>query len=143
MLAVGAAAICIMAGVTIADILLRSLLNRPIQGSYEIVQLSLVTAIYAGVGETFRRGTNLVVDLIDHALPRLSERILRPLADVLSFAVVTVVFVGAIQQGIKVAGYGDVTMDLKLPVYWYWIPVIAGFGWALVCIALRFRKDGR
>lgn len=140
---VGAIAICVMGGITIVDILLRGILNLPIQGSYEIVQLSLVTAIYAGIGETFRRGTNLVVDLIDFAAPRVSKKLLIPLADLLSFAVVAVVLVGAIRQGFAVAGYGDTTLDLKIPVYWYWIPVIVGLGWALVCIALRFYKDSR
>lgn len=133
--AIGACALCVMAGTTIADIVLRALFNAPIQGSYEIVQLSLVTAIYAGLGETFRRGAHLVVDLIDFAVPRLSERVLVPLANLLSLAVVAVFFIGAIQQGMAVARYGDTTMDLKIAVYWYWIPVIGGFGWALVCIA--------
>ena len=140
---VGAVAICVMGGITIVDILLRAVLNLPIQGSYEIVQLSLVTAIYAGIGETFRRRTNLVVDLIDFAAPRVSKKLLIPLADLLSFAVIAVVFVGAIRQGLAVAGYGDTTMDLKIPVYWYWIPVMIGCGWALVCIALGFNKGNR
>lgn len=140
---VGALAICVMGGITIVDIVLRAVFNLPIQGSYEIVQLSLVTAIYAGIGETFRRGTNLVVDLIDFVAPRVSKKLLIPLADMLSFAVVAVVLAGAIRQGFVVAGYGDTTMDLKIPVYWYWIPVIVGSAWALVCIALRLCGEDR
>ncbi len=137
--ALGACAICVMGGITIIDIALRGIFNRPIQGSYEIVQLSLVTAIYAGLGETFRRSTNIVVDLIDFVAPRFSRRVLLPLADLLSFVVVAVFFVGAIRQGMAVAGYGDTTMDLKIAIYWYWIPVIVGFGWALACLVLGFR----
>jgi hypothetical protein len=47
---------------------------------------------------------------------------------------VCVFFVGAIQRGIAVAGYGDTTIDLKLSIVWYWVPVIIGFGWALICV---------
>ncbi len=144
---VGACAICVMAGVTVADILLRSLFNYPLQGTYEIVQLSLVTAIYAGLGETFRRGANLMVDLIDYGAPRFSRIVLAPLAQVLSFCVVAILFVGAVQRGITIAGYGETTMDLKIATWWYWVPVIVGFAWALVCIPLNvwseFVRTGR
>ena len=135
---IGAIALCLMGSVTIADILLRSLFNRPIQGSYEIVQLCLVTSIYAGLGETFRRGANITVDLVDHLAPRLAAKVLAPLGHALSFLVLAIFFVGAIQRGLKVADYGDVTMDLKMPAWWFWIPVLIGIAWALVCIPAMF-----
>lgn len=137
----GAVAICVMCGVTIGDILLRALFNKPIKGSYEIVQLCLATAIYAGIGETFRRGVNITVDLIDLGLPRLSRVVLLPLGNILSFVVIAVFLFGSIRRSMVLAEYGDVTIDLKLSVVWYWVPVITGLAWALICIVRRLYVD--
>ena len=134
---VGALALCAMMGVTILDIILRSFFNYPIQGAYEIVQLCLVTAVFACLGEAFRKGVHVVVDLIDHLAPRLTKRFFLLLSNCLSLCVLFVFLYGAVERAIAIKGYGDQTIDLKIGVFWYWIPVIFGLSGALIGVLLN------
>lgn len=134
---VGGSALFIMMAVTIIDIVMRSTLGKPVQGAYEIVQFSLVTTVYAGLGETFRRGSHVLVDLIDSYLPNLATRVLKPLESLLSIAVVLTLLWGAVLLASETLHYHEVTTDLGIPVFWMWLPVIVGLAWSAICILLN------
>ena len=55
---------------TTSDVVLRKLVNRPIQGVTEMVELALGVAIFFAVPGVFARGANIAVDVIDQWLPR-------------------------------------------------------------------------
>jgi TRAP-type C4-dicarboxylate transport system permease small subunit len=77
----GAAAVflCAMMMVTVADVVLRSLVKYPIFGTFDLVELFLVTLIFLGLPETFRREEHVVVDLVDHLAPQRVVALLRVL----------------------------------------------------------------
>ena len=53
---------------TIADILMKNIFHQPVRGTFELVELSLVFAVFCGLPEIFRRDANIVVDVFDHLL---------------------------------------------------------------------------
>jgi len=139
------AGLCVlaMAGLTVADVLLRALLNRPIHGVYELVELLLAGAIFSALPAVFLRDENVVVDLADHGWPRALP-VLRRGAAVVSFCVVAAMGWCMVPRALDILEFGDVTSDLALPRIWYWIPVLAGvFGAAAAALVMMLRTDRR
>ena len=52
---IAAMAIAAMMLLTIADVLMKGLFNRPIKGTFELVELLLVFVVFFGVAEVFQR----------------------------------------------------------------------------------------
>jgi TRAP-type C4-dicarboxylate transport system permease small subunit len=132
-----------MASLTVADVVLRALLNRPIHGVYELVELLLAGAIFSALPAVFLRDGNVVVDLVDHGWPRALP-VLRRAAAVVSFCVVAAMGWCMVPRALDILEFGDVTADLALPRIWYWIPVLAGvFGAAAAALVMMLRTDRR
>lgn len=132
-----------MTGLTVADVLLRALFNRPIHGVYELVELLLAGAIFSALPAVFLRDENVVVDLADHSWPRALP-VLRRVAAVVSFVVVAALGWCMVPRAMDILEFGDVTSDLALPRIWYWIPVLIGvFGTAAAALVMIFRAGRR
>jgi TRAP-type C4-dicarboxylate transport system permease small subunit len=136
------ASVCLagMVLLTVADVVLRAAVNRPIRGVYELVELLLAGSFFLALPATFLRDDHIVVDVVDTVAPRRVPQLKR-LAEVV--AVFTLAVMG--WQSWLVAGdslaFGDVTADLALPRVLYWIPVLAGIiGSALVALVMAVRR---
>jgi TRAP-type transport system small permease protein len=139
------AAICLtgMMLVTVADVVLRHFLDKPIRGVIEIVELLLTGAFFLALPAVFFREEHIVVDILDHSVPRAVPWLKR----ISAFLAVILLAVMA-WQGLLVARdmamFGDVTSDLSWPKLWYWIPVLAGIvGGALAAAVMMFDKEAQ
>lgn len=118
--------------VTVADVSLRWLINFPIRGTVEIVELLLTCTFFLALPAIFLREENIVVDVIDRFVgPRGVDLLKR------SSALLAVVALGVMAwQGWIAAQdtlvFGDVTSDLSIPKIYYWIPLLAGLAGALL-----------
>lgn len=139
------AAICLagMMLVTVADVVMRHLLGKPIRGVVDIVELLLTGAFFLALPAVFFREEHIVVDVLDHRMPRAVVWLKR-------FAAGLAVVLLAVMawQGYKVASdmamFGDVTSDLSWPKVWYWIPVLAGIiGGAIAAAVMIFARTER
>lgn len=65
-----ALALSAMAVVTVVDVTGRYLLNAPLPGSYELVGLLLAVTVFAALPLATLRREHVVVDVLDHVLPR-------------------------------------------------------------------------
>lgn len=61
----GGAAIIAITGITLFDIIARSFFGYAIFGAYDIVLITLVVSVYAGMAEAFRQQVHITVDMID------------------------------------------------------------------------------
>ena len=138
---VAAVALAAMMLLTVADVLLRAVLNRPIRGTLEIVELLLACSFFLALPATFLRDEHIVVDVVDGLAPRRVP-LLRRLAGMLGVLLMAVMtWQGWIAARDSVV-FNDVTSDLSLPLIWYWIPVLAGMiGGGLAAAAMLFRKE--
>jgi len=129
---------------TVADVVLRAVSNRPIRGTLEIVELLLACTFFLALPASFLRDEHIVVDIVDGWAPRWvpwMRRVAGMLAVVVMAAMAWQGWIGARDA----VAFHDVTSDLALPRLWYWIPVLAGMiGAGVAAAAMLFaRSDGR
>ena len=138
---VASAALAAIMLLTVADVLLRAILNHPIRGTLEIVELLLACSFFLALPATFLRDEHIVVDVVDGLAPRWVP-LLKRLAGMLGMLLMAVMA----RQGWIAARdslmLNDVTSDLSLPMIWYWIPVLAGMiGGGLAAAAMLIQKE--
>jgi TRAP-type C4-dicarboxylate transport system permease small subunit len=126
---------------TVADVLLRAVFNRPIRGTYDLVELLLCATFFVALPAVFLRDDHIVVDSIDRFLPRAVPW-LRRLAGLSAVIMLTLmVWQGAIAAR-DTWSFGDVTSDLSLPKILYWIPLLFGLAGGALAVTVRIR-DGK
>ena len=139
----GAAAVflCAMMMVTVADVVLRSLFANPIFGTIDLVELFQVTLILLGQPETIRREEHVVVDLVDHVAPEHAVSLLRVLAALLAVILLALMLWHSIAPARDTYVFGDRTLDLGIPRFIHWIPILLGTAAAvLVCLVMLARS---
>lgn len=123
-----AAALCLFAMmlVTLADVILRQTIDLPVFGNVELVQFALVGVVYLALPETFLRSEHVTVDVIDLAVgPRL-RALLRTLAAAGCLVFLVAMAWRMVPAAADTLEFGDSTMDLGVPLIWYWAPMILG-----------------
>jgi TRAP-type C4-dicarboxylate transport system permease small subunit len=129
-----------MVAITVADVVLRAVLNRPIHGALELVELALAWCIFTALPAVFLRDENVVVDVVDHAAPR-AVPFLRRAAAIVSLVVLAAMGWYMVPRAVDILEFGDVTSDLSIPRILYWIPALVGvFAAAAAALVMVFRK---
>jgi TRAP-type C4-dicarboxylate transport system permease small subunit len=117
---------------TVADVVLRSLFAYPIFGTFDLVELFLVTLIFLGLPETFRREEHVAVDVVDHLAPERAVALLRILGALLAVALLALMLWHSVPPARDTYVFGDRTLDLGLPRYLHWIPILLGIAAAIL-----------
>lgn len=137
------AALCLagMLLLTVADVVLRSLLNFPVRGVYELIELLLAGTFFLALPAVFLRDDNILVNTIDDFAPRLVPPLKR-----VALLLAVCVFVVMTWQGWIAARdsleFNDMTADLGLPRFWHWIFVLAGLiGATLAAFFMMVRRE--
>ncbi|MSQ62611.1 MAG: TRAP transporter small permease [Betaproteobacteria bacterium] len=139
-----AVSLAAMMFVTVADVILRAAINKPIRGTLEIVELLLTCTFFLALPASFLREEHIVVDVVDGFAARWVP-LLRRIAGMFG----VLLMVAMAWQGWIAARdsllFNDVTSDLALPRIWYWVPVLAGMiGAGIAAAAMLFLwKSGK
>jgi TRAP-type C4-dicarboxylate transport system permease small subunit len=115
----GAAAAFVLFGMmalTTADVISRYFLNWPLRGAFEITELLLLTLIFAGLPLASRAGEHVTLDFVDHLLGPTGRSLLRRAIDLLCGVIVLALAWRVWVKAGKIAGYGDTTDVLRVPV---------------------------
>lgn len=137
---VASAALAAMMLVTVADVLARAVINRPIRGTLEIVELLLACTFFLALPAAFLRDEHIVVDIVDGVAPRWVP-LLRRLAGLLGVLLMAAMAWQGWIAARDALAFKDVTADLALPRIWYWIPVLAGMiGACLAAASMLLQK---
>lgn len=127
------AALVVMIGVTVADVLLRYLLRKPIYGAYDIVESCLLVFVFHSIAAVFLNRQNIVIDLIDTVIGRRLTTALIRFTDALSVALLCLLLWAMIAPAVQAYQYGDRKLELGLPVYILWIVALAGLSGTILC----------
>jgi TRAP-type C4-dicarboxylate transport system permease small subunit len=133
--------------VTVVDVVLRSLFKYPIFGTFDLVELFLVALIFLGLPETFRRGDHVVVDVGDHHVSRRVVALLRVLAALLAVVLLGLMLWYSVVPARDTYVFGDRTLDLGLPRYLHWLPILLGtaaavlIGLMMLARSIRAARD--
>jgi len=122
--------------ITVADVSLRALLNQPITGAYDLVQLFLVGSVFLSIPDVFLRGENIVIDFVDHLLGRRAVDILKAIANLLAFVFLAVLLWHMVPPALDSAHFHEVSSDLAIPMGVHWSLMLLGIFLALLPAAL-------
>ena len=136
-------ALLVMMMLTTSDVVLRKLINKPILGVTELVELALGVAVFFAIPGVFARGANIAVDMIDQWRPAWS-----PVLQKMSALVVVIVlalFTWHMWQPMKdVIAFGDTSSDLQIPKVWFMGPAWAGMVVALaIAVVVLFVGEAK
>jgi TRAP-type transport system small permease protein len=138
--AIASVSLAAMMLLTVTDVVLRAVFNRPIRGTYELIELLLCATFFVALPAVFLRDGHIVVDSIDRYAPAIVPW-LRRIAGVIAVAMLVLM---AWRGGLAARdtwAFGDVTPDLSLPKVLYWIPLLFGLGGgAVAALVTIFRK---
>ena len=101
---------------TTVDVVSRYLFNWPLRGAFEITELLLLSLIFAGLPLASRAGEHVTLDFIDHVLSPAGRRVLHRLMDLVCGLILLGLAWRVWIKADKIAGYGDTTEVLRLPV---------------------------
>jgi TRAP-type C4-dicarboxylate transport system permease small subunit len=102
--------------ITFADVVSRYLLNWPLRGAFEATELMLLVLIFAGLPLVSHADEHVTMDFIDRMLPSGGTRILIRIVHALCAAVMFFLAWQVWLKAGKIAGYGDTTDVLRVPV---------------------------
>jgi len=101
---------------TFFDVVGRYLLNRPIQGAFEVTELALLVLIFAGLPLVSHADEHVTMDFIDKLLGRKALRMLDRAVNVLCAAVMFFLTWQIWIKAGKISDYGDTTDVLRILV---------------------------
>ena len=125
-------ALVVMMGVTLADVFLRYVFNSPIRGAYELVEAMLVVFVFHGMSTAFLQRRNIAIDLIDSFAHRYLVVALIRLSDVLTIITLGLFAYAMLKPALQAFNYGDVKMDLQVPIWWMWAAALIGIAGAIL-----------
>lgn len=128
---------------TVADIAGRYLLNRPVTGTFELTEMSMVLIVFLALGLAQHDNEHIALDLAYHYFPRGLKRAVDGFADTISLLVVCAVAWQLCEYAIRMAEGNYTTAVLQLPIYPFVLVAIAGtLGYLLALVAGFFRSAG-
>jgi TRAP-type C4-dicarboxylate transport system permease small subunit len=116
----------IMMLVTIIDVSMRTLLNELVLGSVELVQFALVAVVFLALPETLSRDEQITVDVIDQFVGAAWVRRLRQIAAIIGAVLLAIMVWRTLLPALDTLEYGDLTNDLQISFFWYWLPIVIG-----------------
>jgi TRAP-type C4-dicarboxylate transport system permease small subunit len=126
---------------TVADVVLRAVFNRPIRGTFELIELLLACTFFLALPAVFLRDEHLVVDIVDPIAPRWVPR-LRRLAELIAIPVLVIMAWEGWKAAAETLVFHDVTSDLAIHRILYWIPVLFGLiGGAVAAVVMILPKN--
>ncbi len=142
---VAVAALLAMMLTTTTDVVLRKLVNKPVTGATELVELALGIAFFFAAPGVFARGANIAVDMIDEWLPAWRNALKR-LAAILAIATLGLLTWHMWKPMLDIISYGDTSADLQIPKIWFMAPAWFGIAVSLlvaVYVLLAGEVDAR
>lgn len=108
--------LCSMSLLTVIDAAGRYLLNRPILGSVELVELLMVCVIFSSIPLMTRSHGHIVVDSFSHFFSMRALQWQNRVGSLLAMVVSGFLSWIAIKKALSTAEYGDMTAMLHIPL---------------------------
>ncbi len=110
-----------IAGLSVADVLLQRLFNSPILGAYEIVERTMLCAVFCAFAYGQTQKSHINMTLVLAKLPRVPQMCLFSLMGLLSTGMAAVMTYAAGVQIFSAYNAGTVTGMLHIPLWPFYI----------------------
>jgi TRAP-type C4-dicarboxylate transport system permease small subunit len=134
---ISAAMMVLLTVVTIIDITGRFFLNKPLPGTIEVTELSLVLIVYLAFGYTEHHEEHVIIDTAYELMPKKAKEVSYMVAGLISFVIILLmswqlyVYAGRMMVGRYETGV------LKIPYY----PVVVAAAIGSLCYALAILSN--
>lgn len=133
----------LLTSITFVDVFGRNVLSRPLLGSTEITEYTMVGITFLSYPVLAVLNRNIVVDLFDTLFSARVRKLLHYLGCLLGFILFAILAWRFWIQAGRVVSYGDVTPQLRLPVApaYYFMSVMSGLTGLAFLIGARMQVD--
>ncbi|MFN3643530.1 MAG: TRAP transporter small permease [Gemmobacter sp.] len=129
---------------TVADVTLRAIDPAwRIFGMLDYVEFSLSWMIFLSIAVTMLVRDWVVVDLVDRALPAVLRIALRTAGVAAAVVAIALMVAQTVTPAFDALDWGDKTLDLGLPKFWYWVSIWVGLGLAAIGAVLSLPDEIR
>ncbi|HEX5210583.1 MAG TPA: TRAP transporter small permease [Pseudolabrys sp.] len=132
-LRVASLALIVMMVATLLDVFMRYVFNNPIRGTYEFVEAMMALFVFNGMSTAFFLRRNIAIDLIDSVVRRPVVVALIRMSDVLTVVTIALFAYAMIKPALQSYSYGEVKLELQVPIWWFWAVALAGIAGAILC----------
>ncbi|MBN1836446.1 MAG: TRAP transporter small permease [Spirochaetales bacterium] len=132
---VAGAAILVMTGVTVLDILLR-LFKTGIVGAYDIVRICGVIAIACALPYLTAVKGHIAIEYFYQRFSRPGRVVLDSVFRVVALALFGFLVYRNIHYGLSLRAAGTLMPTLRVPVFW--LPLVISFNSLLICIVVAY-----
>lgn len=106
----------LMVLITVVDVFLRYVLNRPILGSYELTEFMMAILVFASVGYAMAVKGHVVVDLVITRLPKRAQALVECITSLIAFILFAIVTWRNVLHARTAWQRHDVTAELFIPI---------------------------
>ena len=128
----GTVVLGVMVLLTVADVLLRLFLNRPIRGALEIIEFLMVIVVFSAMAYTGLLRGHIVIQILSSRLPERPRVILDSIADLISIGFCCLIIWQGIAQAQMTRLRNDISGVLSIPVSPFYYVLVLGI--ALMCL---------
>ena len=114
---VSGVALLVMTSWTIVDIVTRYALAKPLSGSIDLVESTLVLVVFLALPECFRRHEQITVDVLDHVVGERAVEFLRLIAAFATLMFLMLLGYTGIQPCLDAWQFGDRKPELPIPIF--------------------------
>ena len=140
---VAAIALLAMVAINVIDVGMRSVLNAPIFGAFEIVELLLAVVAFLVIPEAFLRDSHITVELIDTVVPPAAVAWLKAIGMATTVLFLALLSWFMITPAVDFVRFDEVTFSLHIPKIYEAAPVLIGIVCSLVAALVIFVRDVR
>lgn len=133
---ISACALVAMMLATVCDVFMANMFRRPIIGTFDFVESSIVLMVFLGFPATFRDNSHIAVDVVDLFTSPTTINRLKTLGKLCSLIFLAFLAWQMLEPAHDAYKYGERKQELGLPLYVLWIPMI--FGIALSAVMALF-----
>ena len=134
MSAIGTMAVLLMMLLVVADIVARAFFRSPIRGAHELVEFTLIVAVFLAIPYVQHSGKNISISLLTDLFPKRAQALTQVFMCILSFAIVGLMTWQAFGYFWRMVQAGKETTVLALPVSPF--QFIVAYGLLVLCIVL-------
>lgn len=122
----GTASLIVAIGMVALDVVIRKIMQRSLVGTVDVTELVVIIAAFSALPLVFLRRAHVSVEIATDGLPERGKEFFNGVGALFGAALFAAIGYFSFQPaGLSIAA-GDVSQDLAIPLFWYWLPMIAG-----------------
>lgn len=118
----------------VVDVFLRRIFNRPLTGSFELVQFMLVTIVYSAAAYATCKKAHISIDLLTSRLPDKTKALIESITLLLSLFLFGLVTFRNLIRAAELCRDGTTSVLLSIPLYPFYY--VVAFGCAILSLVL-------